>query len=310
MSSFAQQAKPSFDDYVLGLKKEAIAKGYSSSLVNQAFDGIEYHEKAVTADKNQPEKTLLLDEYLKRALPKWKIDKARQLYRENKTTLEKVGRDFGVQPRFIVSLWGIESNFGSYTGNFYVIEALTTMAYEGRRESLFRSEIFSALEILKQGHIDIDSMKGSWAGAMGQSQFMPSSFISFAADGNNDGKKDIWNTKADVFASAANYLKRNGWDDEYTWGRQVVVPKNLNKNLAGLDRSKAKSLAEWQQLGVRRVNHTALPNVNIDAWLIQPDDGENRSFLVYGNYQSLMRWNRSHYFGVAVSTLADQLKGI
>lgn len=305
---FAEDAKPSFDEYVQGLKQEATEKGYSKTLIDSAFHELTYRERAVKADKNQPEKKLLLNEYVAKAVPKWKVEKARKLYQENKDVLERVGEKYGVQPRFIVALWGIESNFGSYMGNFNVVEALTTMAYEGRRETFFRKEIFSALDILTEGHINVANMKGSWAGAMGQCQFMPSSFISFAQDGNNDGKKDIWQTEADVFASAANYLKRNGWNDEYTWGREVYAPANIDNNLIGLEKSKGKTLAEWQQLGVLKANKTALPNVDINAWLVQPDDGLNRSFLVYGNYQSLMRWNRSHYFGVAVSTLADHIK--
>lgn len=310
-SSLAEESvKPSFDEYVQGLKKEANQKGYSTDLINSAFDNLTYREKAVKADKNQPEKKLLLDEYIAKAVPQWKIDKARQLYLENKDVLEKVGKQIGVQPRFLVALWGVESNFGTFTGNFNVVEALTTMAYEGRREEFFRKEVFSALDILKQGHIDVENMKGSWAGAMGQCQFMPSSFISFAADGNGDGKKDIWTTKADVFASSANYLKKNGWNDQYTWGRQVYSPKNIDENLFGLGKDKAKKLSEWKKLGVTRVNRMALPDVDIDAWLVKPDDGLNRTFLVYGNYQSLMRWNRSHYFGIAVSTLADSLKSL
>lgn len=241
-------------------------------------------------------------------MPDWKVKKARRLYDEHYDDLKRIGDIYGVQPRFLVALWGVESNFGAFTGKYDVVEALTTLAYDGRREAFFRGEVFSALSILQEGHIGVDSMKGSWAGAMGQCQFMPSSFLSFAADGNNDGKKDIWNSKPDVFASSANYLKNAGWDDGYTWGRQVVLPKGLNSQLLGLGQDKAKSLAEWQSLGVRTMNKSALPDVDINAWLIQPDDEYGRAYLVYGNYQSLMRWNRSHYFAIAVSHLADRIK--
>ncbi|MBV7299541.1 lytic murein transglycosylase [Enterovibrio paralichthyis] len=304
----AMAEKPSFESYIEGLKKEGSEKGYSPELLDVAFSDITYRERAVKADRNQPEKRLTLDEYIPRAVPDWKVAKARRLYEENYADLKRIGEAYGVQPRFLVALWGVESNFGALMGNFNVVEALTTLAYDGRREAFFRNEVFSALTILQQGHISPKDMKGSWAGAMGQCQFMPSSFISFAADGDLDGKKDIWNTKADVFASSANYLKNAGWDDEYTWGRQVSVPKGFNKDLSGLGQEKAKSLAEWQALGVRRLNNTPLPDVDIQAWLIQPDDEFGRSYLVYGNYQSLMKWNRSHYFALAVSHLADRIK--
>ncbi|MGL5290603.1 MAG: lytic murein transglycosylase [Vibrionaceae bacterium] len=308
--SFAEQTgAKNFASYVSGLKKEALEQGFTASLVEEAFSGIIYHERAVQADKNQPEKKLLLDEYLTRALPQWKITKAKNLYNENKALLEKIGKEFGVQPRFIVALWGIESNFGQFTGNFNVIEALTTLAFDGRREAFFRKEVFSALQILQQGHIAPKQLKGSWAGAMGQCQFMPSSFLTFAADGDGDGKKDIWQNRADVFASAANYLKKSGWDDSYTWGRQVTLPtKGIDPQLIGISNDRGKSLAQWQNLGVRNAENKALPNVDIKAWLISPDDNKGRSYLVYGNYQALMRWNRSHYFGLAVSKLADAIK--
>ncbi|CZF79948.1 Membrane-bound lytic murein transglycosylase B precursor [Grimontia celer] len=302
------EEKQSFDSYVEGLKKESVEKGYDAALIEKAFSNLTYRERAVKADRNQPEKRLTLDEYIPRAVPDWKVSQARKLYDEHYDDLKRIGEIYGVQPRFLVALWGVESNFGKFTGNFNVIEALSTMAYDGRREAFFRGEVFSALTILQEGHIEIDKMKGSWAGAMGQCQFMPSSFISFAADGNNDGKKDIWNSKPDVFASSANYLKNAGWDDEYTWGRQVITPKNLDRDLSGLSQDKAKTLAEWQALGVRRMNNASLPDVEIKAWLIQPDDEYGRSYLVYGNYQSLMKWNRSHYFALAVSHLADRIK--
>ncbi len=205
---------------------------------------------------------------------------------------------------------GVESNFGKLTGGYNVIDALTTLAYDGRREDFFRKEAMAALTILDQGHITASKMKGSWAGAMGQCQFMPSSFLNFAVDGNGDGKKDIWNNKEDVFASAANYLSQSGWDDNYTWGRQVHVPKGLSSSLLGRSKENAKSLQQWNELGVRRLNGNVLPvlDEDIDAWLIMPDDENGRAYLIYNNYQVLMKWNRSYYFGLAVSHLADKLK--
>ncbi len=306
VSLFAE--KPSFEEYVVGIKKEGIEKGFAPALLDEAFNNIKYRARAVKADRNQPEKRLTLDEYIPRAVPDWKVNKSRKLFNENKDDLMRIASAYGVQPHFIVALWGVESNFGSLMGNYNVIEALSTLAYDGRRETFFRGQVFSALEILKQGHIKPADMKGSWAGAMGQCQFMPSSFVAYAADGNNDGKKDIWQTKADVFASSANYLNKAGWDDKYTWGRQVQIPKNIDTKLTGLSQDKAKSLLEWQQLGIRRMSGTDLPQVDIKAWLIQPDDEKGRSYLVYGNYQSLMKWNRSHYFALAVSHLADKIK--
>ncbi len=299
----------SFADYVDGLKQQALEQGIRQKTVDEAFAHVIYRPLAVKADNSQPEKKQTLDQYLPRAVPQWKVDKARKMYNKYYDKLSRIGRQYGVQPRFIVALWGIESNFGSLTGGYNVIDALTTLAYDGRREAFFRSETMAALQILEQGHISVSQMKGSWAGAMGQCQFMPSSFIAFAADGDGDGRKDIWGSESDVFASAANYLRQSGWQDHYTWGRQVRVPKGLAPDIQGLDKDKAKYLQQWQSLGVRRMNGSSLPELDedIQAWLIRPDDENGRAYLVYNNYNVLMKWNRSYYFGVAVSYLADKI---
>ncbi len=304
------ESKPSFEQYVQMLKQEARTQGISESTVESAFTDVAYKPRAVKADKNQPEKKLTLDEYIPRAVPDWKVKQARKLYKKHYADLQRIGEEYGVQPRFIVALWGVESNFGTYTGNYKVMDALTTMAYDGRREAFFKAEAMHALRILDEGHISIEDFKGSWAGAMGQPQFMPSSFMAYAADGNGDGKKDIWNTKADVFASAANYLSQSGWQDKYTWGRQVQVPANISLELQGRSEEKGKYLQEWSELGIKRFDGRPLPKLDEDikAWLIMPDDQNGRSYLVYNNYNVLMKWNRSYYFALAVSHLADRIK--
>lgn len=305
----ANTSEGKFQDYIVELKNEARDKGISEPILERAFKNIVFKEKAVKSDRNQPEKRLTLDEYIPRAVPKWKIKQANYLYKKHYKDLARIGKEYGVQPRFIVALWGVESNFGKFTGGYNVIEALTTLAYDGRREALFRKQTMAALTILQQGHITPENMKGSWAGAMGQCQFMPTSFLAYAVDGNGDGRKDIWTTEADVFASAANYLKQVGWDDTYTWGRQIQLPTSLDaESLKGLSDEKGKLLSQWQDLGIRRLNGKALPSVDIEAWLVQPDDKNGRAYLVYNNYQVLMDWNRSHYFALAVSHLADSIK--
>lgn len=299
----------SFEQYVEGLKQQAREEGISEQILQSAFTNVEYKPRAVVADRNQPEKKKTLDEYIPSAVPDWKVKQARALYEKHYKELSRIGEQYGVQPRFIVALWGVESNFGANMGRFSVIDALSTMAYEGRREEFFRKETMAALQILQQGHIKPDAMKGSWAGAMGQCQFMPSSFLAFAADGNSDGKKDIWGSKSDVFASTANYLSQSGWDDKYTWGRQVKVPHGLDKNLEGRQPEKGKYLREWNELGITRYDGKPLPALSDDikAWLIMPDDENGRTYLVYNNYNVLMKWNRSYYFALAVSHLADRI---
>lgn len=192
-SAFA--SSEGFEEYLDKLRAEARNQGISEQVISAAFANVEYKPRAVTADRNQPEKKLTLDEYIPRAVPEWKVKQAQALYKEHYAELKRIGDQYGVQPRFIVALWGVESNFGKFTGNFRVIDALSTMAFEGRREEFFRKETMAALQILDQGHIELDNFKGSWAGAMGQCQFMPSSFLRFAADGNGDGKKTFGNQK-------------------------------------------------------------------------------------------------------------------
>lgn len=312
--------KPTYEEYVQALKLEAIEKGYEESIVKSSFENITFYKRAVKADRKQPEKVETLDTYLPKRVPEWKVKKARKLYKENEELLLKVAEEYEVQPRFIVSLWGLETNFGKITGNFNVVSALSTLAYEGRREAFFKKQLWAALTILQEGHISIENMKGSWAGAMGQNQFMPTSFLAYAVDGDGDGKKDIWQNKADVFASMANYLKREGWNDDLTWGRQVKLPKDFDlslaipkntgsrKNWLKAWRDKEKSLAEWQTLGVRRADGTSLPKVDITAALVFPDDEKGRVYLAYNNYKSLMHWNLSYYFVSSVGLLSDRIQ--
>ncbi|PKF63639.1 lytic murein transglycosylase [Psychromonas sp. psych-6C06] len=301
-----QKEKVSFEQYVTALKSEAIEKGIDPSVVNSAFENVEFLQRSVKSDKEQPEFKLTLDTYIPRAVPDWKIKQAREAYKKHYHLLHKIGKEYGVQPRFIVALWGIETNFGRLTGRHYIISSLTTMAYEGRRETLFKKQLFAALTILDEGHIEQDKFIGSWAGAMGQVQFMPTSYLNYAVDYDGDGKKDIWNNYADVFASAANYLKTEGWDDSETWGRQVLIPEDFDTELAGI--KKKKTLAEWQAIGVRRFDGSALPKVDMNASIVIPDDASGRVYLAYNNYEVLMHWNRSYYFATAVSYLSERIK--
>ena len=306
MSSFVQAERDiSFTQYVENVKKEAIDSGIDKNTVNSAFEKVEFLQRSVSSDKQQPEFKMTLDTYIPRAVPEWKIKQARDAYRDNYHLLQKIGKEYGVQPRFIVALWGVETNFGRLMGKHYVISSLTTMAYEGRREALFKKQLFAALTILEQGHITEDKFIGSWAGAMGQVQFMPTSYLNYAVDYDGDGRKDIWTTPGDVFASAANYLRTEGWERNGTWGRQVKLPKNFNLELAGIKQQ--KSLAEWQALGVRKFEGDDLPKVDLQASLVIPDDENGRVYLAYNNYKVLMHWNRSYYFATAVSYLSERI---
>ncbi|MGJ8484138.1 lytic murein transglycosylase [Pseudoalteromonas sp. SYSU M81236] len=314
-----EKTQADFDVYVAALKKEAIEKGYDQALIEQAFATAKFKKKVISADKNQPEVKETLETYLPKRVPQWKIDRARKLYKENQDVLEKVAKEYGVQARFIVALWGLESNFGKIQGGHSVIASLVTLAFDGRRETMYKNQLWAALDILKEGHITLDKFKGSWAGAMGQTQFMPTSFNAYAVDYNGDGRKDIWTTEEDAFASIANYLKQAGWNDDLTWGRQVKLPEGFdNSNILKRGtrtrsqwleywKESERSLADWQALGVRKMDGSDLPNVDITAAMVMPDDVNGRMYLAYDNYKALMHWNRSYYFATSVGYLSDRI---
>jgi membrane-bound lytic murein transglycosylase B len=293
-----------FGTWLGGVREEALGEGISAATLDAAFEGVEPIPRVIELDRRQPEFTLTFREYIDRVVPRARIEKGRARLRENRAILEEVGRKFGVQPRFIVALWGIETDFGRVTGGFPVVASLATLAYDGRRSSYFRKELMNALRILEEGHISPKQMTGSWAGAMGQSQFMPSSFVRFAVDHDGDGRRDIWTTRPDVFASAANYLSKSGWRDDITWGREVRLPAGFDLSLTGL--KVRKRIGDWQALGVRRADGGDLPGRDLSASIVLPEKGESRpAYMIYENFRTILKWNRSNYFAIAVGTLAD-----
>ncbi|MBW6520340.1 MAG: lytic murein transglycosylase [Desulfoarculaceae bacterium] len=303
-SSFA--AEQPFAEWLQELRAEALQQGIGRQTLEAALTGIEPIPRVIELDRRQAEFTLTFQQYRERVVSQARIDTGRRLLTENRELLTEVGRKYGVQPRFIVALWGIETDFGRLTGDFMVVNSLATLAYDGRRSKYFRGELLNALKILDQGHISPQAMKGSWAGAMGQSQFMPSSFITFAVDYDGDGRRDIWNTKADVFASAANYLARSGWRDDQTWGRAVRLPSGFNQDLSGVDIR--KPIGQWQALGVRLPDGSALPARQLPASIIIPEKGNPAvAFMVYQNFRTTLKWNRSNYFALAVGLLSDAI---
>lgn len=305
LGSVQPVAAATFEEWVAGFRAEAAAAGISEATLEAAFRDVEPLPEVIERDRRQVESRMDFVTYRKRVLSDDRVAQGRRLMAEHRDLLERIGRDFGVQPRFIVALWGIESTFGAYKGTFPVVDALATLAWDGRRASFFKGELMHTLEILDAGDIEVDRMKGSWAGAMGQSQFMPSSFVRFAVDYDGDGRRDIWSSTPDVLASIANYLAKAGWTDRYTWGREVVAPPSLGSELVGLEVK--KQLDGWQELGVRRKNGDPLPAVPIDASLVWMDDRSGPAFLVYKNFRVLMAWNRSTYFAATVGELADRL---
>ncbi|UAN60858.1 lytic transglycosylase domain-containing protein [Serratia sp. JSRIV006] len=294
-----------FPAYVEQLKRRAIKQGIPAATVGAAFANAHFVDRVINADRNQLEKKITLDDYLSRVLPAWKIQRGREMRQQYQPRLARVTARYGVPEQYIVALWGMESAFGKIQGKEDVVSALATLAFEGRRETFFTKQLMAALKIIDQGHVDAGNLKGSWAGAMGQSQFMPTSFLTYAADGDDDGKIDIWNNLDDVFASTANYLATEGWQPGVGWGREVKLPAQFNAEQLGLKDSQGHSEEQWAAKGVVLAEGSPLPVSGLRSWVIAPDDMQGRTFLVYDNFRTLMHWNRSYYFAISVGMMAD-----
>jgi membrane-bound lytic murein transglycosylase B len=310
-----------FQDWLRDVREEGLGLGISAATLDSALAGLTPIERVIQLDRRQPEFTQTFRAYIDARVSSWRVNTGRERLRQHGDILKQIGAKYGVQPRFVVALWGLETSFGRATGGFAVVQALATLAFDGRRADYFRRELFNAMKIIDAGHVSAAGMKGSWAGAMGQNQFMPSSFLSYAVDHDGDGRRDIWGTTADVFASSANYLKQSGWRDDQTWGREVRLPDGFAARLPELmpktpprgcrdlrKLSVEKPLVEWSKLGVRAADGGPLPKRALKASLALPEGPEGPALLVYGNFRATMRWNCSVLFATAVGMLADRLR--
>ena len=303
----AAAAGEDFGPWLQELRRQALDDGISAATLDAALTGVQPIPRVIELDRDQPEFKRTFQQYLDLVAPETRVANGREALARHRALLEAVAARYGVQPRFIVALWGVETDFGRVTGGFPVVAALATLAFEGRRSEFFRRELLDALHILDERHIGVAEMTGSWAGAMGQSQFMPSSFRRYAVDYDGDGRRDIWSTEADVFASIANYLAGNGWRAGQGWGRAVRLPPGFDPALVGPKIE--KPLAEWQALGVRTATGGDLPAANLSASVVQPDGPRGPALIVYENFKTIMRWNRSTYFAATVGYLADRIGG-
>lgn len=302
--------KAAFNAWLADLRSEALGSGISAQTFDAAFAGLDLPiPRVLELDRFQPEFTQTLGTYLRRAVSDDRIRRGQEMLARHADLLREVEAAYGVQPRFLVAFWGLETNFGANFGGFPVVGALATLAQDGRRAAFFRQELMHALRILEAGHIRPDRMVGSWAGAMGHLQFMPSTFARHAVDRSGDGQIDIWGSLQDTFGSAAHYLSNIGWKGDETWGREVRLPKGLDLGLVGLDTR--RPLAAWRDLGLRRADGGALPVVEgMEASLLLPAGIEGPAFLVYDNFRAIMDWNRSILYAIAVGHLADRLIGL
>ena len=304
LTSQALAAQQGWTGWVADVRQEALNQGIRASLFDEAFADIHEPSKQVKSlSHSQPEHRLTYQKYLNSRVDSYRITVGRREYKKNKAVADEVGRSFGVDPCFIMSFWGMETSYGSYMGNFPVIKSLATLAYDSSRRDFFRKQLFLALHILNDGHVTLDHFKGEWAGASGQPQFLPSSWVEYAVDYDGDGRKDIWESKPDVFASIANYMKKNGWQTGEPWAVLVKLPANFDTSLEG--KKTVKPVSEWNAMGVRTESGEELPYSNLQASIVQPTGGP--VFLAYPNYKMILRYNNSIYYAGAIGYLADKI---
>jgi len=290
-----------------GIEVKARSEGVSQTTLTDNLRTANWQDRVIELDRRQPEFTTPFHEYLNRRVTDERVERGRRLLEEHRELLEEVSAEYGVPSQYLVAFWGLETNYGSFFGNMRVIDSLATLACDPRRSGYFTSELVAALQILDSEAMGADDMEGSWAGAMGHVQFMPSVFRRHAVDHDGDGQRDLWGSIPDAMASAANFLSNIGWESGYRWGREVVLPEDFDFSLAGGDHS--QSLGDWRRQGVRMPSGARLPAVDLEARLLLPAGHRGPAFLVYDNFDVIMRWNRSEFYAISVGHLADRIAG-
>ncbi len=299
-SSAALAARPSFAQVLASVRRDAIAQGMRAPIVDAALRGITPDPSVVKLDHNQPEFKLTWAQYRARVLPAGRLAKAHEAYAAQAPLLAQIGARYAIDPRLLIGFWGIESGFGAHTGGFNVIRSLATLVFDGRRAAFFREELLGALRILSDGDRAPTDLLGSWAGAMGQPQFLPSFYLRYAVDYDGDGKRDIWTSVPDIFASIANFMQLNHWRAAEPWGQQITLPPNFN---AQTGRDHRQTLAAWMAQGVRRVDGTTFSRGDVQGAIIQPDGPAGDAFMVYPNFDVIRRYNPSDYYALGVGLL-------
>lgn len=288
--------------FLQSVRREALGKGIAESTLDRAFAlTTQPNPRVIKLDRHQPEFTLTWAQYRDRVIGTTRISQGRAAYQQRSQLLEATGAQYGVDPRVIVGIWGLESAFGRKSGTFSVIDALATLAYDGRRASFFRGELLKALQILDHGDIEPQTMLGSYAGAMGQPQFMPSAYLRYAVDADHDGRRNIWTSEADIFASVANYLHSCGWQADEPWGQAVTLTRDIPQ--AQLGRGNRQTLSGWMALGVRRTDGSAFSRTDITGAVLRPDGPGTEAFMVYRNFDVIRRYNPSDFYALGVGLL-------
>ncbi len=303
----ADQAPREFDACLEEFAAAARAQGIPGELADEVLAGLKFQPRVIELDRAQPEFQQTFAAYLRGRVSRRRVEQGRSLLIRHRELLDGLAREYGVPGHYLVALWGMESDFGGYTGRMPTLDSLATLACDGRRSAFFRDELITALRLIERESLEPAAMRGSWAGAMGQTQFMPSTFYAHAVDGDGDGRIDLWRSPADALASGANLLQSLGWKRGERWGREVSLGDDFAFEKSGM--GQPRPLAEWAELGVRRADGAALPLADMSARLLLPMGHAGPAFLVYDNFDVLLGWNRSSSFAIAVGHLADRIAG-
>ena len=311
-SASAAEAKASlelntFSQCISRLQQQAKNAGVSDITAEQVLGKVSPLPKILSYDRNQPEFVQTFTGYFSKRVTDWRVNKGREKLAEHREFLYKLTQKYGVPAHYLIAFWGLETNFGGIKGKIPTIAALTTLACDQRRSEYFSAELVQALLLLERENLDPAKMIGSWAGAMGHTQFMPTAYMKYAKDGDDDGKVDLWNNELDALASAAHFLQNLGWETGFRWGREVLLPEGFNYQLAG--KSQPQPLSFWSQQKVTQVSGKALGDSNLKAALLIPAGHTGSAFIIYPNFDVILRWNNSEYYGIAVGHLADRIKG-
>ncbi|MDH3418166.1 MAG: lytic murein transglycosylase [Gammaproteobacteria bacterium] len=305
--SLPAYAQTDFSQCLARLERTALDSGIRAETVDSILPTVEPREAVIRADRNQPEFLATFADYLGRRATDERVARGRALYAEHRSLLDELTRRYGVPGHYIVAFWGLETNYGSYLGNVPVFDSLSTLACDARRSDYFTEQFVNALRIVDRGDVEPGVMRGSWAGAMGQTQFMPSNYLSYAVDGDGDGRVDLWNSTPDALTSAANFLRGIGWQGGIRWGREVLLPEDFDYGIVGRDQRKV--LNEWRNLGVTDIAGRLIPDLDMQGAIVVPAGQRGPAFIIYDNFDVIMRWNRSEFFALTVGHLADRIAG-
>lgn len=306
VAQLVESNKAGFTQCIENKKQAALSAGVSQTRIDSEFANFTFIPRVIELDRSQPEFVSTFPSYFSKRVNKWRIDTGRSKYAEHREFLQTLTTKYGIPGHYLIAFWGLETNYGGYKGKMSTLDSLATLACDERRSKFFTNELFLALKLMDTEGLTREGMQGSWAGAMGHTQFMPTTYTNYAIDGDGNNKIDLWNSEQDALASAANFLWKLGWKPGERWGREVKLPKGFDYQLANKE---LKTISEWKSLNVTLGNGGALPASDIESRLRVPAGHEGPAFLTYSNFRIIMRWNNSEFYAIAVGQLANQIAG-